>query len=138
MKVKVRRTIPQTFCDGTVVSPSILFLSLSLCLQISCILISLPEAVVSRQPIKSLLSVGVSTSCILRVLSSFHLPYPPLLPQHTQIYSHTNTFSLCFIFCCTHLPSAPQLSTSVGLSFNTSLFPVHIFKLCSPPLILLL
>lgn len=107
-------------------------LSFSLCLQISCILIPAPEAVFSRQPIKALLSVGASTSCILGVFLSFHLPYPPLHPSQTQTHWHVNTFSLCFIFFCVHLPSAPQLSISVGLSFNT-LFLVHSFKLCSSP-----
>lgn len=102
-------------------------LSFSLCLQISCMLIPAPEALFSRQPIKALLSVGVSTSCILGVFLSFHLPYPPLHPSQTQMHWHVNTFPLCFIFSGAHLPSAP---TSVGLSFNT-LLPVHTFKLCS-------
>ena len=90
MIVKVRRTIPQTlwwYCDLSLYS-----LSFSHGLQISCILIPLPEAVFSRQPIKTLLSVGVSTSCILRVLYSIH----PHLPQKSQIYSHT-THSLCVL-----------------------------------------
>lgn len=102
-------------------------LSFSLCLQISCMLIPAPEALFSRQPIKALLSVDVSTSCILGVFLSFHLPYPPLHPSQTQMHWHVNIFPLCFIFSGAHLPSAP---TSVGLSFNT-LLPVHTFKLCS-------
>lgn len=82
-----------------------------LCLQISCILIPLPGALVSRQPIKTLLSVGASMYCILGALLLFISLIHPL-PSST--HSHNNKFSLCFICCSTHLPSAPQLSTSVG------------------------
>lgn len=103
----------------------------SLCLKIPCILINLPEAVVSRQPIKSHLWVGTSTSCTFWEGYFFSSPLstPSSLCRLTFTYTQKH---ILFCVLSAAAPSAPQLSTSVY--FNTLLFSVQIFRLSSTPL----
>lgn len=106
----------------------------------ACMLIPPPEAVVSRRPIKTLLSVGrfhLLHSGIAFSFSSAWTPYPsayppplspPLCGPRYSTLSAQSRFSL-YVGSCSCLPSAPQLSTSVRLSslqFFFS-FPDHIF-----------
>lgn len=76
-------------------------LSPSVC-RSQCILIPPPEAVVSRQPIKTLPSVCASVSCILGafflLLLFISLIHPTSPRKVSNILTNKNTFSGCFIF----------------------------------------
>lgn len=85
----------------------------SLWLQISCILIPLPEAVVSRQPIKTLLLVGASASCTFWECYLFSSPLSTPSSLCRLTYTNTQTLFLFVLYLLLHL-LLHMLSTSVG------------------------
>lgn len=136
-KSKWRGRFPRLF---TMISLSLSQFSPSLCLLSSCILIPPPEAVFSRQPIKTLLGwcfhVPHSGSAF-----SFSSPLStPLLPWQTQIHSHKHILFVFYLLLHSSTFCSAALNICVTAIWNLvdscpqflSLFSFYSTSLISP------